>query len=214
MLLKGGRGVHRLGKESAMARVMLKGRSITKGREDQYSVEKVLPYDSASRVLGRLLENGEYVRDFDVKVTNSRFKVDIGTGSGVKVEFSLLNLQPMSHQRIGLARLPMPYGDSLVPDEGESLAKELIRAADQNEHWADMKQDYHGLHFLRLASTLLYLAADAYDFAGLASIGHNRTARYKEQEDGLRKRATVLFERHRELRKKLDTESAMRRAEA
>lgn len=41
MLLKGGRSVHRLGKESAVAKVKLKGRSLTRGRENQYSVEDV-----------------------------------------------------------------------------------------------------------------------------------------------------------------------------
>ena len=42
------------------------------------------------RVSGQLLDNKALVRDFkNIKVTEGIFKVDIGTGSGVKITFKI-----------------------------------------------------------------------------------------------------------------------------
>ena len=42
------------------------------------------------RATGQLLYNQALVRDFkNIKITEGRFKVDIGTGSGVKVSFKI-----------------------------------------------------------------------------------------------------------------------------
>jgi hypothetical protein len=63
--------------------------AITRGREEWYVDRWAVTEDK--RVRGRLMCGPEVVREtFSVRVDdNGRFKVDIGTGSGVRIEFEV-----------------------------------------------------------------------------------------------------------------------------
>ena len=70
--------------------------------------------------------------------------------------------------------------NSIVPSEGEDWGLFFQAQADKlvEEHQADSKQ-FHNYWAPKIAQ-LYSLAADAWDLGALASIGHNRTARYEE----------------------------------
>jgi hypothetical protein len=63
--------------------------AITRDREEWYVDRWAVTADK--RVCGRLMCGAEVVREtFNVRVDdNGRFKVDVGTGSGVKIEFEV-----------------------------------------------------------------------------------------------------------------------------
>ena len=60
--------------------------SITKGRDDYLAEFDVI----GDKAKGKLYSRGRLIRNgFNVTVKDMKFKVDIGTGSGVKVEFKI-----------------------------------------------------------------------------------------------------------------------------
>lgn len=84
------------------------------------------------------------------------------------------------------------YHQSPAPAAGEEVGTELRKLAEQHQSWAEMNDGTSDRHHYYLAATFYNLAADAYECASSASIGHKRSARYDEATEAYRKKAEEI----------------------
>lgn len=80
----------------------------------------------------------------------------------------------------------------ICPDTGESLGGALARFATSEEERFRANPNPKVSYWAHTVAQVLYLAAEAFEQASSASIGHNRSARYDEAANGYRRRAEAL----------------------
>lgn len=86
-----------------------------------------------------------------------------------------------------------PFSSAIVPSQGEDFGSLLAVAAEAQQARLEASHPDGVVHWGEDVAQIYELAAQAFEHGANASIGHNRTARYRGQAYDLRLKAIALL---------------------